>query len=1058
MCLAGAVEADTVPGASAPDILYSAETGAPLIRNFPPTEYNGAVQNWVTVQDRRGVIYVGNVEDGVLEFDGIRWRRIPTTNRTVVRSMAVADDGRIYVGALGEVGYLAPDESGVTRYVSLLERIPPEYRDFADVWRTFATPEGVYFETFKRLIRFDPHGGVRVWNADTTFHLAFYVRGTLYVREVGRGLLRLAGDQLEKVPQGEQFADEKIYIMLPWPGPVAANDRKPGALLLGTRTRGWFIWENGTFRPWKTEADAALNAAMLYCGRWLAGGTALAVGTLHQGIFLLSRTGGLVGHIDKSIGLESDSVFDLFQDARAGLWAAMDAGIARIDVGSPLTRFSQQSGIDGAIITIARHDGTLYAGTTQGLYRLQTDERDATRFVRVPIIQGQAWSFLSLPDRLLVTNLQGVYEIRGSEVTLVRPSSQVSFSLARSVQDPARVFVGLQNGLASMRLQAGRWVDEGLVDGVSDEVRTMVQEDNGQLWMGTLSTGIVRLSFPDAQRHTPVRLTPVVEHFGRAQGLLPPSSTNVYAIGGRPVFTTTHGILRFDPRTSHFDPDPRFARLFGEDSRLVSPVLENAHGDVWMFTSTETKTVREAGVARLTNGAYRWDPRPLRQIAGSAVASIYADPDGVLWLGGEDSIYRYDPRVPLDFGQPFAALVRAVSDRNGHRIFGGAGAARTPTLDYAKNALRFEIAAPSYGIQPSRFEVLLEGVDSEWSPWSTEAYRDYTNIHEGTYTFHVRAMNEFGSVSQQGAYSLRILPPWYRTWWAYMAYAILGAAVFFGISRWRSMTLRKRNLLLAKLVAQRTRQLSDANQALQSANIALAERSVTDSLTGLKNRRYLLDHLDRDVAAVRRACEDSAGKAEPPVSILFLMLDVDHFKEINDRFGHIAGDQVIEQLAHIVKDACRGSDIPVRWGGEEFLIVARLTDRNGAPAFAERIRSMVAAHTFDLGQGETLQRTCSLGFAMYPLCPSAPDRFSWQDVVNLADQGLYAAKRGGRNTWVGVRATQKVPPAAAEANGAADLEELVSLGYLSVQNGSTRNPAPPSASLSVVQSRAMGQK
>ena len=1046
MCLANAVQADTVPGASAPDLLYSAETGAPLLRNFTPTEYNGAVQNWATVQDRRGVIYVGNVEDGVLEFDGIRWRRIPTTNRTTVRSLAVADDGRIYVGALGEVGYLAPDESGVTRYVSLLERIPPEYRDFADVWRTFATPDGIYFETFKRLIRFDSHGRVRVWNADTSFHLAFYVRGTLYAREVGLGLLRMVGDQLEKVPQGEQFSDEKIYVMLPWPGSPATNDRGTGALLIGTRTRGWFIWENGTFRPWKTEADADVNAAMLYCGRWLADGTALAVGTLHQGVFLLSRTGALLGHIDKATGLASDTVFDLFQDAQAGLWAALDAGIARIDVGSPLTRFSQQAGIDGAIISVVRHDGNLYAGTTQGLYRLQTAGRDATPFIKVPGIQGQTWSFLSLPDRLLVTNLQGVYEIRGDQITLVRPSSQVSFSLARSVQDPARVFVGLQNGLASMRLQAGRWLDEGPIDGVSDEVRTMTQEGNGQLWMGTLSTGIVRLSFPEAQRNTPVRLAPVVEHFGRAEGLLPPSTTDVFAIDGRPVFATTRGIFRFDPKSGHFAADPRFARLFAEDTRQVASILEDAAGGVWMFTSNETKTVREAGVARLTNGAYRWDPRPLRQMAGRAIASIYADPDGVLWLGGEDSIYRYDPRVPLDFRQPFAALVRAVSDRNGHRIFGGAGGSRAPTLDYGKNALRFEIAAASYGIQPSRFQVLLEGVDSEWSPWSTEAYRDYTNIHEGAYTFHVRAMNEFGSVSQQGVYSLRILPPWYRTWWAYLAYALFGALAFFGVSRWRSMTLRKRNLLLAKLVAQRTRQLSDANQALQSANIALAERSVTDSLTGLKNRRYLLDHIDRDVAAVRRVCEDSAGKGDPPVSILFLMLDVDHFKEINDRFGHIAGDQVIEQLARIVKDACRGSDIPVRWGGEEFLIVARLSDRGGAAAFAERIRSMVAAHSFDLAQGEMLQRTCSLGFAMYPLCPSAPDRFSWQDVVNLADQALYAAKRGGRNTWVGVRATQKVPPAA-ETNGAADLEQLESLGYLSLQNGSRRDPASAARSV-----------
>ena len=1038
------VQADNAPGVSTPGLLYAVESGTPLIRNFTPTDYNGAVQNWATVQDHRGVIYVGNVDDGILEFDGIRWRSIPTTNRATVRSLAVADGGRVYVGGIGELGYLAPDELGVTHYVSLLERIPAQYRDFADVWRTYATPEGIYFSTFKRLIRFDPHGGVRVWNADTTFHLSFYIRGTLYVREVGRGLLRLVNDQLEPLPQGEQFSAEKIYVMLPWPAAGAA-ERGSGAMLLGTRTRGWFIWENGTLRPWKTQVDATLIGALVYCGAWVADGTVLAVGTLHQGIFLLSRNGDLLGHIDKSTGLASDTVFELFKDIQGGLWASLEAGVARIDVGSPLTRFSPQSGVDGAVITITRHNGVLYAGTTQGLYRLQTDGHGATSFVRVPGIQGQTWSFLSLADRLLVANLEGVYEIRGGQVMLVRPSGQSSFSLVRSTQDPARVFVGLQNGLASMRLEDGRWHDEGPIEGVSDEVRTMVQEGNGQLWAGTLTTGVLRLSFSQAQRDTPVRLVPAIEHFGRDEGV-PPSQNSVYFIQGHPTFATTLGIYHFDPVARRFGPDPRFAGLFGEEARQAFPIETDASGGLWMFTSDAAKTVREVGVVRFVNGAYHWDARSLSQIAGRTIAAIHTDPDGVLWLGGDDSIYRYDPRVSLDFRQPFTALVREVSDRHGHRVFGGSGLGRAPTLDYAKNALRFEIAAPAFGVQPSRFQVLLEGVDTEWSPWSTEAYRDYTNIHEGTYTFRVRAMNEFGSVSRQGIYSLRILPPWYRTWWAYMAYALFGALAFFGVSRWRSMTLRKRNLLLAKLIAQRTRQLSDANQALQSANIALAERSVTDSLTGLKNRRYLLDHIDRDVAAVRRTCEDSSNKGDPPVSILFLMLDVDHFKEINDRYGHIAGDQVIEQLARIVKDACRGSDIPVRWGGEEFLIVARLSDRAAAPALAERIRAMVAAHTFDLGQGETLQRTCSLGFAMYPLYPSAPDRFSWQDVVNLADQGLYAAKRGGRNAWVGVRATQKVAPPG-ESNGAADLEELVSLGYLSVQNGNCRNPVPAARSV-----------
>jgi diguanylate cyclase (GGDEF)-like protein len=1026
-----------------PPAACAIDVGEPLVRTFTPLEYSGAVQNWAIAQDPRGVMYVGNVEDGVLEFDGIRWRRIATINRTTVRSLAVSPEGRVYVGAVGELGYLAPDELGNMHYVSLMERIPPEDRDFADVWRTFVARDGVYFSTFNHLIRIGPQG-VKVWNPETSFHLPFHLRDTIFIREVGRGLFRLNGDKLEPLPQGERFANEKVDAMLPWPNPT---DTTSQAILIGTRTQGWFIWENGTLRPWITQADAAIAEGMLYSAIWLADGRTLAAGTLHSGVFLLGRNGELLQRLDKWSGLASNTSYDLFQDRQGGLWVALDAGISRVDVASPLTKFSSRSGLDGAVIDIDRHKGVLYAGTTQGLYRLQNATPSSTNFVRVPGIVGQTWSFLTVGDTLLVGNLQGVYEIRDREAKLVRPSDQVSFVLLQSAQDPARVFIGLQNGLASIRWQDGHWVDEGTIPGMADEVHTMFQEPNGQLWLGTLSAGVIRVTFPDEQRSTTNRLQPRIERFGREQGL-PRSPNLVYTAGGQPVFATTRGLYRFNSRAQKFEPDPRFARLFPEEPRQVVPLKEDSRGRLWMFTNNDAKTIREAGLVVMgADGTYHWDPRPLRQIAGRAIASIYADTDGVMWLGGDDSIFRYDPRLLVDYTRPFEALIREVSDRNGHLLFAGSGASRRPELPFAENSLRFEIAAPHFGFQPNRFQMYLDGVDHGWSPWSTEAYRDYTNIHEGTYTFHVKAMNEFGVVGKPATYNVTVLPPWYRTWWAYISYVVIVLAVFGGGSRWRSMALRQRNLLLAKLIAQRTRELSMANRALQEANLALVERSVTDSLTGLKNRRYLVEHIEHDVAAVRRALQRPSGEpgfSDKHANLFLMMVDVDHFKGINDRHGHAAGDRVIQQLAQILKGACRESDTAVRWGGEEFLLVARFVAPDSAAIFAERIRSVVAAHLFDLGEGRIIRCTCSVGFALFPIFPQDPGRFGWEDTVNLADQSLYEAKRGGRNTWVGVRAADKVPPV--DNGGPAGLSrvpvlsEWVSHGYLRrVQ------PEPPEA-------------
>jgi diguanylate cyclase (GGDEF)-like protein len=180
--------------------------------------------------------------------------------------------------------------------------------------------------------------------------------------------------------------------------------------------------------------------------------------------------------------------------------------------------------------------------------------------------------------------------------------------------------------------------------------------------------------------------------------------------------------------------------------------------------------------------------------------------------------------------------------------------------------------------------------------------------------------------------------------------------------------------------------------------------SVTDPLTGLHNRRFLADHIEQDLAAsLRRAQETLAAGGQPlDTDNVFLLLDVDAFKRINDRHGHAAGDAVLVQFGARLRSVLRESDYLVRWGGEEFLAVARDTDRAQAEELAERMRGVVAAEPFRLDDGGEIAVTCSIGFACVPFELERPQARSWQQVVNLADLALYAAKRSGRNAWVGV--------------------------------------------------------
>jgi diguanylate cyclase (GGDEF)-like protein len=144
--------------------------------------------------------------------------------------------------------------------------------------------------------------------------------------------------------------------------------------------------------------------------------------------------------------------------------------------------------------------------------------------------------------------------------------------------------------------------------------------------------------------------------------------------------------------------------------------------------------------------------------------------------------------------------------------------------------------------------------------------------------------------------------------------------------------------------------------------------------------------------------------------LALIVVDIDEFKQVNDLYGHAAGDHVLEGVAELIRAQLREGDLGVRWGGEEFLIVAQVADEDEALHCAERLRAAVAAHAFDLGVGAPIRRTCSIGFACLPFALDAPHALPWQHVLEIADAALFDAKHAGRNRAYGYAAAGSIPP------------------------------------------------
>lgn len=407
--------------------------------------------------------------------------------------------------------------------------------------------------------------------------------------------------------------------------------------------------------------------------------------------------------------------------------------------------------------------------------------------------------------------------------------------------------------------------------------------------------------------------------------------------------------------------------------------------------------------------------------------SMFAEESGVVWFGTSGGLHRFDANRYLGATHPPKTTILDVRAGSLHLV----GELLVPLhLTSLQSTVECVFAAPSSIREGAvEYQARLVGFENDWRNSPNRVER-YPRLPPGQYTFEARARIGTGEYGEIASWSFDVLPTWYQSVWFKFLLGLLCIALVAGIVSLRVRTLHKRNVTLQRMVAERTQELNQANELLRN-------QSLTDPLTGLRNRRYLGVCMPEDVAQVRRAHRSlifgQQERIKLNIDLIFLMVDIDYFKIVNDRFGHASGDLVLQQVSNIIRKKTRDTDTVVRWGGEEFLVVARNAARLDSHMLAERIRAGIESHEFDLGNGEKIRKTCSIGYSFFPFIADQADLFHWEKVVDLADQCLYAAKRSGRNAWVGLYTQDDVNHDDLVAKIDHELETLIDGGVLEVK-------------------------
>lgn len=789
--------------------------GIPPMRSFSKKNYKGGTQNWDAAQDSHGAMYWAN-NDGLLRFDGTNWACLPIANHTIVRSVAIDHNDRIFVGAQSEIGYFSPSANGRLTYHSLVELLPPDQRSFEDVWDIVIQGKDIFFRTNHIVFQYT---GDTVKIHPQEGELLAMFSSTM-------GLLIQSGSNLLIFRNGEFFPfsslprlQSQITGAIPWKGDT---------LLLSTLKNGLFFLKADEIGRWTTPYDQLLIDHRIYSSSGSTNGQ-IALGTSLNGLIVMDSQRRVTRHLNKKSGLQNNNILHTFCDRAGNIWLGLDNGIDCVILDSPFSTIfpdgeMQATGYCGAV-----YGDKLYLGVSNGAYvspwQTYYDPEKGPLFEKVSGSDGQVWSLNVVADQLMMGHHEGPFGLNNR--TFQKLSDEQGAWTFVPLSDDY-MLGGTYTGLALYKREGQQWLYDRKIKGLSESCRIMVKDEDGSVWVSHPYRGVYHIEWSPAAAYE-FR----IRSYDDTNGLPTNLNNYVFQVAGKALFTTEKGIFHYDRQTDRFMPAEDFNKLLGTQAR-VRYLREDAKGNVWYVTD------QEVGLLMIDDFGLKKEVRKkvIPELTGKMVGGfefIFPVDDNNVIIGTEQGFIHYNLNAHSTADTSLQVLlgnIRAIGPRDS-LLYGGAyiGPAiqlsdQGPVLQASMNNLSFSYSATEYK-NPNLLEyrVQLEGMEKAWSEWSAESRRNYTNLGPGQYTFHVQARLKDGKESKVTSYTFRIRPPWYKSLAALILYgmAVIGLLAGFQIRQRYKFESEKA-------------QMTETHQQKEAAHILEVEQSKA-ALSEIQNEK-----------------------------------------------------------------------------------------------------------------------------------------------------------------------------------------------------------------------------
>ncbi|UXP32731.1 two component regulator three y domain-containing protein [Reichenbachiella agarivorans] len=831
--------------------------GIPFITTYLPKEYNAGMQNNDLLQDQRGVIYIAN-NYGLLEYDGSRWRVYSVSNGTKVRSVSLHANGRIYVGAQNQFGYFFPSPTGLMTYHSLSDLLPDNKQQIGEVWKCYVIEKNIYFCTDTHIYKYDGQS-VTIVAHDIEIGSSFVIGNQLYIYQEHKGLSLIEKDHQIMVYGSEAFANKRIAGLLP-----LANER----LLVCTEEDGLYFYNGSKFEKWKVSANQTLSSVFIQTVLPLSTHV-IAIGTRNNGLFLISNEGQILSKLDKERGFNNKAIFGLMEDEFGNLWVGQNNGLARIEISSPFTYITDQFDLEGAgYCSYSNKDG-LYLGTNNGLYLIKNNKEthdDLNDYSTSKPINGQIYSIREFENKILLGHEDGATFLdRGTVNRFSNTEGAWKFIVPQN--NSSLLLEGNYLGMKLYRKENKQWISSGLLDGLRESSRVFLENVDGTIWMTHGYKGVFKI-YP-AQDYSKIDS---VRFYDEKDGFATNRLINVFNINNENVFCSGAGIYRYDKESDRFVLHEKFTEIFGSAIH-IREMQEDGNGNIYFMASDYSGVLIKD---KFNN--YSIDTKIFNKIHSKLnddLEDISVLDFGNVLFGAHEGFIHYDPQKQSVLLNPIKVLIRRmISTNNDQIIFEGSFQKNgevvanqpdnsTPEFSYGSNSILFQFSSTFVDEDlKTEYSYYLKGYESDWSIWTTNTEKEYTNLREGNYEFIVKAKNIYDIESEVTSYQFSINPPWYRTKLAYFLYFVLFAGTISTIVISQNVVHKKEKKVM-KLTQKRELirkdneivELSEKSKAeimkLQNENLELEintkNKELASSTMNLIDKNQLLTGLKNDI-------------------------------------------------------------------------------------------------------------------------------------------------------------------------------------------------------------------